>query len=146
MAKPGSIGWVDLTVDDASSISDFYCKVAGWRKEPLSMGDYDDFVMSPADSDDPVSGVCHKRGTNAALPGGWMLYIVVDALEDRVALVANSVAKWCWSPKRWAPTVVTPSSAIPPERTAHCSKRAEISVRIFSASAFSRAASQGRQA
>ena len=85
MAKPGSIGWIDLTVDDASSISDFYCKVAGWRKEPLSMGDYDDFVMSLADGDDPLSGICHKRGTNAAQPGGWMLYIVVDALEDRVA-------------------------------------------------------------
>jgi len=41
----GSIGWFDLTVPDAVAVSDFYAKVAGFSVTPLSLGDYDDFVM-----------------------------------------------------------------------------------------------------
>ena len=36
----GSIGWVDLTVGDATRIRDFYASVAGWRPEAVEMGEY----------------------------------------------------------------------------------------------------------
>lgn len=76
----GTLGWFDLTVDDAESIRDFYKDVVGWSSSPLSMGDYDDYVMATPDGT-PVSGVCHAKGTNAGLPAQWLLYVNVDDIE-----------------------------------------------------------------
>ena len=82
MATPesGTIGWFDLTVEDAEHVRDFYQAVVGWKAAPLSMGDYDDFVMSTSDGT-PVAGVCHARGSNAGLPAQWLLYGNVDDIE-----------------------------------------------------------------
>ena len=86
----GKIGWIDMTVDDASSLRDFYQQVVGWKVENTAMGDYDDYtMMSPGDSE-VVAGVCHARGTNADIPGGWMIYITVaDVDASAAACVAN---------------------------------------------------------
>lgn len=32
----GKIGWIDMTVDDASGLRDFYQKVVGWKVEDPS--------------------------------------------------------------------------------------------------------------
>ncbi|MDH4043636.1 MAG: VOC family protein [Gemmatimonadota bacterium] len=77
---PGTIGWIDLTVDDAGSIRDFYAAVAGWTHEGVDMGGYADFTMMPPGGD-PVAGICHARGGNAGLPAQWMIYIVVENLD-----------------------------------------------------------------
>lgn len=82
---PGTIGWHDLSVPDAPRLRDFYTAVLGWRSEPFDMGGYDDFNMIPADGTDAVAGVCHARGSNAALPPVWMVYFVVDDLDRAVA-------------------------------------------------------------
>jgi predicted enzyme related to lactoylglutathione lyase len=74
----GSIGWIDLTVKEAGTVRDFYRELAGWRAEPVDMGGYADFTMFPAEGEQPVGGICHARGTNAAMPAQWMLYITVD--------------------------------------------------------------------
>jgi len=76
----GSIGWVDLTVDDAASIRDFYADVVGWKPEPVDMGDYSDFNMTRADGT-PSAGVCHARGSNADLPASWLVYVNVPDLD-----------------------------------------------------------------
>lgn len=87
--KLGTIGWTDLTVPDAVAVSAFYGKVAGWSSVPLSMGDYDDFVMQTPDGD-TVGGICHARGKNAQQPSGWMMYITVGDLDASLAAcVAN---------------------------------------------------------
>lgn len=39
--KPGAVGWLDLTVDDAPKLRDIYAWVAGWWPQPVSMGGYD---------------------------------------------------------------------------------------------------------
>jgi len=80
----GSIGWTDLTVPDAVAVSDFYAKVAGWSVTPLSMGDYDDFVMTAPDGT-TVGGICHAREKNAAQPPVWMIYITVADLDASLA-------------------------------------------------------------
>jgi predicted enzyme related to lactoylglutathione lyase len=77
--QPGQIGWIDLTVEDAPRLRDFYAEVAGWGFEEHSMGDYSDFVMKAGDA--AVGGVCHARGSNEGQPAGWMIYIVVEDLE-----------------------------------------------------------------
>ena len=83
-AKPGTIGWHDLTVPDADNISDFYREVAGWESEALSMGDYSDYVMK-APGGTSTGGVCHARGVNADIPPVWLMYIVVEDLTASAA-------------------------------------------------------------
>jgi predicted enzyme related to lactoylglutathione lyase len=80
----GTIGWTDLTVDDADGVRDFYAAVTGWTPQPLSMGDYADYVMS-TENGTAVAGVCHARGPNAALPPVWIVYIVVADLDASLA-------------------------------------------------------------
>lgn len=86
----GKIGWIDMTVDDATGTRDFYEKVVGWNVEDTSMGDYCDYTMvSPADGE-AVAGICHARGSNADIPGGWLIYIVVaDVDASAKAVVEN---------------------------------------------------------
>jgi len=86
----GKIGWIDMTVEDASGLRDFYREVVGWNVEETSMGDYSDYtMMSPGDGD-AIAGVCHARGSNANLPGGWLIYITVaDVAASAAACVAN---------------------------------------------------------
>lgn len=76
--QAGQIGWIDLTVEDAPKLRDFYRAVVGWQVDELSMGDYSDYVMKSGEN--AVAGVCHQRGSNETQPTGWMIYIVVEDL------------------------------------------------------------------
>lgn len=78
--------WMDLTVDDADGVRDFYASVMGWEVEPLSMGEYNDYVRSD-DKGRPVAGVCHRRGENANLPPVWLVYVSVPDLGAAIEAV-----------------------------------------------------------
>lgn len=82
-APLGRISWVDLTVPDASSLQNFYTRVAGWTATPLSMGEYDDYLMMGADGT-PQAGVCHARGANSGIPPQWVVYITVEGLDEKL--------------------------------------------------------------
>lgn len=93
-AQVGQIVWRDLTVKDAKQVQDFYSKVVGWRSEPLSMGDYDDFIMNAPGDGETVAGICHARGGNANVPPQWLMYIQVenvDASAKRCAELGGKV-------------------------------------------------------
>ena len=77
----GKIGWIDITVDDAEGLRDFYAAVAGWKPENVDMGGYADFNMTMPGSGTPAAGICHARGSNADLPRQWLIYITVDDVE-----------------------------------------------------------------
>jgi hypothetical protein len=49
------------------------------------MGDYDDYVMNAPGNGTATAGVCHSRGANADLPSQWIVYIIVDDLDARLA-------------------------------------------------------------
>ncbi len=83
--QTGKIGWIDMTVDDAAALRDFYADVVGLRPEPVSMGDYDDFNMTMPGSGEPVCGICHALGGNKDLPAGWLVYFVVDDVDASAA-------------------------------------------------------------
>jgi predicted enzyme related to lactoylglutathione lyase len=85
----GTIAWRDLTVRDAEMVRDFYSQVVGWQAAPVEVQGYNDFIMMPPDTANPVAGICHARGPNADVPPQWLLYIIV-ADVDRSA--ASSVA------------------------------------------------------
>ncbi len=88
--QTGKIGWIDITVDDATGLRDFYADVVGLSPDAVSMGEYDDFTMTMPASGEPVCGICHARGSNKDLPGGWLVYFVVD---DVAASAAACTAK-----------------------------------------------------
>ncbi|HSJ09294.1 MAG TPA: VOC family protein, partial [Longimicrobiales bacterium] len=81
---PGTIGWHDLTVDNADQLRDFYADVLGWTADPLDMGGYSDYVMKTADGEG-VAGVCHARGANANIPPQWLVYFMVTDIDASVA-------------------------------------------------------------
>ncbi|WP_420387661.1 VOC family protein [Roseivirga sp.] len=75
----GAIGWIDLTVNQAEDVKDFYAEVVGWKPEPVSMGDYNDYNMCT--DGEPKAGICHKKGPNSHIPSQWMLYINVADMD-----------------------------------------------------------------
>lgn len=80
--------WLDMTVEDADAVSQFYADVMGWRREAVEMGDYVDYVMMKPDGN-PAGGICHRRGANAQLPSGWVPYFTVNNLTDALQQVAE---------------------------------------------------------
>lgn len=78
---PGTIGWIDLTVPDASAIRDFYTAVVGWKSTSFDMGGHQDYCMHPEGQEAPVAGICHALGTNAKLPPAWLIYVNVANIE-----------------------------------------------------------------
>ena len=81
---PGQVGWMDLTVPDATAVRDFYKAVVGFASSEIEMGGYSDYCLNRADSGDTVAGVCHARGVNAALPPVWLVYFTVANLDESV--------------------------------------------------------------
>ncbi len=81
----GTVAWCDITVPDASTLRDFYAEVVGWRPEPVAMDGYDDFNMVKPATGEPAAGICHARGSNAAIPPQWLVYITVPSLTASVA-------------------------------------------------------------
>jgi predicted enzyme related to lactoylglutathione lyase len=83
---PGRIGWIDLTVEDAPRIRSFYETVTGWTSMGLSMGDYEDWVMTASDGT-AQAGICHARGANSGIPAKWLVYINVNDLDASLVQV-----------------------------------------------------------
>ena len=83
--ETGKIGWIDMTVADAEGLRDFYAAVTGLVPEAVSMGDYADFNMTLPANGTPVAGICHARGSNAEMPGGWLVYFTVADVEASVS-------------------------------------------------------------
>lgn len=88
----GRIGWLDLTVPDATATRDFYQQVVGWSVESVEMGTegerYTDFNMLGEDGN-PAAGICHSRGANTGLPPVWMIYLPVGDLAESLRRVQD---------------------------------------------------------
>jgi hypothetical protein len=84
-SKMGTVGWIDLTVADATAVRDFYAQVAGWAPSPVPMGGYDDYNMVAPGMGEPAAGICHARGGNADLPPQWLIYITVPDVDSSAA-------------------------------------------------------------
>ena len=86
----GKVGWIDMTVENAEAIRDFYATVVGFRPEPVDMGGYSDYNMTMPASGEAVAGVCHARGGNADIPPGWLVYFVVDDVDASAKACVDS--------------------------------------------------------
>ena len=90
MSNVGKVGWVDISVKDASRLHEFYSRVIGWDSSKLKCGEVEDFCMNLPDSDVTVAGICHAVGDNAKLPPQWLVYVnvadVAASLKEVLAL------------------------------------------------------------
>jgi predicted enzyme related to lactoylglutathione lyase len=77
----GSIGWFDLTVENADEVRDFYRQVVGWTETSVDMGGYSDYCVNQPEDGKTVAGICHARGSNEGLPPQWIIYIIVADLD-----------------------------------------------------------------
>ncbi len=80
-SKVGKIIWQDLTVPNAEEVKRFYTEVVGWKTTPHDMGEYHDYNVQAPASNETIAGICHARGTNAAIPPQWLLYVAVEDVE-----------------------------------------------------------------
>ncbi len=103
-SKIGTIGWMDLTVDNAEEISEFYEKVTGWQSSPVSMGDYNDHCMHPEEDENPVAGICHKRGGNSKIPSKWIIYITVANVIESSEVCVKLGGKIIDGPRNYGDT------------------------------------------
>ena len=95
----GKIGWIDMTVDDAAGLRDFYAAVVGWKPEDVNMGEYSDFNMTMPASGEAAAGICHARDGNADLPSQWLIYIVVADVQESARICTDNGGKVRVQPK-----------------------------------------------
>ena len=103
MSEAGKIGWIDITVDDAEGLRDFYSAVVGWKPQGVDMGEYSDFNMIVPGTQEAAAGICHARGVNADLPPAWMIYLVVDDLNASLTAVEEKGGEILLGPKQMGP-------------------------------------------
>ncbi len=84
----GRLGWIDLTVEGADEVRDFYAAVVGWAPEPVDMGGYADYNMLD-ETGTPAAGVCHRKAGNADQPAGWIPYFVVRDLDAALSALTE---------------------------------------------------------
>jgi len=99
-SKIGRIEWMDLTVDDASRVKDFYCSVVGWSSGEVDMGAYNDFNINLPGTQDTIAGICHARGGNANLPSQWLIYVRVEDVKESAARCEKRGGKVLDGPRR----------------------------------------------
>jgi predicted enzyme related to lactoylglutathione lyase len=85
--KIGEMAWLDLTVENASDVKDFYQKVIGWEVEEMPMGDHSDYAMKIPDTGEAVTGICHSQGVNADMPAAWLPYFLISNIIDSIESV-----------------------------------------------------------
>ncbi len=88
-----------MTTADAPGVRDFYKAVVGWDSEEVAMDGYADYMMKPPGGGEGVAGICHARGSNAELPPGWLIYIVVDDVEKSAAACSGLGGKVLVKPR-----------------------------------------------
>jgi predicted enzyme related to lactoylglutathione lyase len=88
-----------MTVGDADGIRDFYKTVVGWGSDDVSMGEYADYSMTLPANGEAVAGICHALGSNAELPPGWLIYIVVADVEASAAACVENGGEIMVQPK-----------------------------------------------
>ena len=100
-SKIGTVEWQDLSVDDASSVKDFYEQVVGWQSSgvPMGNGTYQDFNMNLPASGDTVAGICHASGYNEGLPAQWLIYVRVASVTESIEKCQALGGKLVFGPK-----------------------------------------------
>jgi len=101
-ANIGRIEWVDLTIEDAGRVRNFYKSVVGWTSSDVPMGSHEDFNMNLPGTQETVAGICHARGVNSQLPSQWLIYVRVADVAESAAQCTKLGGKVLDGPRRMA--------------------------------------------
>jgi predicted enzyme related to lactoylglutathione lyase len=96
----GAITWMDLTVEHADAVRDFYKEVVGWKSMDVSMGSYNDFCMISPEDDQVRTGICHAQGVNTGIPSQWIMYINVADLDKSLDIVKQNGGRLINGPRK----------------------------------------------
>ena len=111
-SNAGHVLWLDLTVENAESVREFYAAVIGWDATEVSMGEYSDYMMM-ASGDRParapeqaqvVAGICHAKGENSGLPAQWVNYFGVVDLGQSLEKVSELGGKQVGEIRTYGPS------------------------------------------
>lgn len=117
LPRTGIIKWVDLTVDNADEVRDFYEAVVGWTHQTLENEGRDDYIMLHRDSGNVATGICWQKGSLKGLPQQWLPYVTVDDLDDSMRSADAAGGKVIFGPRdsetmgRWC-VVEDPAGAV----------------------------------
>jgi predicted enzyme related to lactoylglutathione lyase len=110
----GEVAWIDLTVPAAGDVAGFYEAVVGWNRKGHDMGEYEDYEMQAGEN--TTVGICHARGTNAAIPSQWLVYVNVESVSQSAARCTELGGEVLDGPrtmgKSWFCVVRDPSGAV----------------------------------
>ncbi len=96
----GRVEWLDLTVNDATRVKNFYSSVVGWKSSDIDMGSYSDYSIETPVTKETVAGICHARGPNANLPSQWLIYVRVASVHDSAEACTRLGGEVLDGPKR----------------------------------------------
>jgi len=106
---PGSIGWIDLTVDDATGLKPFYEAVCGWTTDAYDMGECSDWVCKV--DGEAIAGICHARGPNVGIPPQWLMYVTVQDVQRSTELVRSNGGTVLQEPAEGRPMAIVKDPA-----------------------------------
>jgi predicted enzyme related to lactoylglutathione lyase len=96
---PGSFCWVELATCDQAAARDFYTKLFGWTFNEFPMGPGDLYtIFRLRDRDVAAAYTMRKEQRDQGVPPNWMIYILVDDVDDAAARAGQLDGKVCAPP------------------------------------------------
>jgi uncharacterized protein len=93
MASHGHFHWNELLTAKADNAMRFYSETIGWTFEPMPMADGATYWVAKM-GDDSVAGIFPTdRPAFKDVPEGWMPYLAVDNVDERVEKAIKAGAK-----------------------------------------------------
>lgn len=90
--KKGQFCWVDMAVDNPTTLKDFYKGLFEWKDMAIPMKDgedrYEDYAMM-IDEQTSGGGICHNKGGNQNLPKQWIPYFYIENVKEAIDQCIN---------------------------------------------------------
>ena len=89
----GTFHWNELMARDVAAAKKFYADTIGWTYDGMPMPEGGTYWLAKM-SDQPVGGIFDISGPDyKGVPDGWMPYIAVDNVDERVKKATKAGAK-----------------------------------------------------
>lgn len=92
MTSHGHFHWNELMTRDAERAKRFYQDTIGWSFEGMPMPEGGTYWLASIGGA-PVAGLFSTQGSGCEIPEGWMPYLAVDDVDERVKKAVAAGAK-----------------------------------------------------
>ncbi|MEM8876301.1 MAG: VOC family protein [Pseudomonadota bacterium] len=82
----GHVHWSELMTHDPEAARTFYEETLGWTFSEMPMPGGGAYLLAMGNGERPIAGIFDLRGEAdyADTPSGWMTYVAVDDIDDRI--------------------------------------------------------------